>query len=115
MQSEELRDTISAPGRFKEIWLDSENGSKLCALVAGEIGWLIYLRFDGDPGFSTRNPEQPSQSGIEFRLNNGQVDYYPESWTYPVTTLARAMESYLADGELPKEVDWHNDSVADVT
>ena len=51
----------------------------MVALINGEFGWLMYLRYDGDAGFSSRNPsyQGPSDAMIEYFLSNGQLDEYP--------------------------------------
>lgn len=40
---------------FQEIWEEGRHGQLLCALIAGSMGWLMYLRGEGDAGFSSRN------------------------------------------------------------
>jgi len=109
MKPEELNQLLESPSQFKEIWLDGENGSKLCALINGDIGWLMYLRFEGDAGFSSRNPHISSEEDVEFILNNGQRDVYPKNWTYHVSKLSGAMRSFLQDGKLPSQLEWHDD------
>jgi hypothetical protein len=43
---------------FEDICIRSPDpeGPILCALINGELGWLMYLREEGDSGFSSRNP-----------------------------------------------------------
>ena len=66
---------------FAEIWLHSPTGQMLAVLVNGDRAWLMFLRAEGDSGFSSRNPAYPGpdQATLEFRLSNGQVDAYPAS------------------------------------
>ena len=106
----ELDEKLESPNRFKEIWLQATNGASLCALVNGDVGWLMYLRFEGDAGFSSRNPEVDCSGEIAFVLDNGQEDYYPNNWTYPVEVIRAAMMSFISDGERPSQVEWHDDS-----
>jgi hypothetical protein len=63
---------------FEETWVQSPDGQALCALINGDRGWLMYLREEGDSGFSSRNPDYdgPAEAQIEYRLSNGQHDLY---------------------------------------
>ena len=101
---------MRSPEQFKEIWLQAENGERLCALINGETGWLMYQRFEGDAGYSSRNPGVISRKHIEFILNNGQIDVYPENWTYGIDELGAAMQSFLLDGKRPHQIVWNDDT-----
>ncbi len=70
MNSIDLINKIDSPQQFKEIWLSSPTGQKLCALINGDIGWLMYLRSESDTGFSSRNPAIKSEKEIEYCLRN---------------------------------------------
>ncbi|WP_370399756.1 hypothetical protein [Sulfitobacter sp. JB4-11] len=66
-----------------EIWISHEGQQSLSARLNENCGWLMYLRFPEDAGFSSRNPdrsEQASETEV-FLLANGQADSYPRSWT----------------------------------
>lgn len=106
----EIENKLSSTQQFKEIWLQADNDTRLCALINGEVGWLMFLRNECDAGFSSRNPAIDSVRDIEFELSNGQLDTYPENWTYPIDIIAAALKSYLVDGERPDQVKWHDDS-----
>lgn len=84
----------------------------MLALFNDNRGWMMYLRFEGDAGFSTRNPnyEGPSDAVLRFTLENGQVDQYPTSWTYPSEVVFRALEQFIRTAAPPTGIDWHNDS-----
>ena len=110
MEIEELNKLLAAPDQYKEIWLQGKNGASLCALINGDIGWLMYLRSDEDAGFSSRNPHISTEENIEFYLKNGQQDFYPKNWTYHIDKLSEAMQSFLNDGNLPSQLEWHDDS-----
>lgn len=90
--------------------MQGKNDESLCALINGDIGWLMYLRFEGDTGFSSRNLNITSEEDIEFSLDNGQGDFYPKNWTYHLNTLSKAMASFLEDGKPPSQLEWHDDS-----
>jgi len=106
---EQLNHALKNSSQFKEICIDGPNGQSLCALINGKIGWLMYLRYNGDAGYSTRNPEETSDAALDFRLSNGQLDTYPRNWTYPVSAIKQALTSFIENGNLPDEVNWHAD------
>jgi len=98
--------------RCREIWFESPNGRMLSGLINGEIGWLMYLRAEGDAGFSSRNPDYagPPDEKVRYRLSNGQVDEYPRAWAYPIDAVERALEHFRQTGEPPTFIEWYNDS-----
>lgn len=65
---------------FAEAWMQPASAwPTICALVNSDAAWLMYLRFDGDAGFSTRNPgfSGTPHAVIEYRLTNDQRNEYP--------------------------------------
>jgi hypothetical protein len=102
-----------ASEQFREIWISIDRGPSLSALMNRNRGWLMYLRRDGDAGFSSRNPafDDASSTVIEYRLTNGQVDEYPASWALPEQEIIRALEYFVdhGGGRTPS-VHWHDDS-----
>jgi hypothetical protein len=98
--------------KCEEIWIDAPNGQSLCALINGSLGWLMYLRGEGDAGFSSRNPtyDGPPSATIGFYLNNGQIDTYPAAWALPVEQIRRALSYFEQEHKPPPFVHWHNDS-----
>lgn len=96
---------------FAEIWVESPNGQSLCGLINGDWGWLMYLREEGDPGFSSRNPNYagPADATIEYRLDNGQHDLYPASWALPVSEIHRALNYFKRERRRPPFITWHED------
>ena len=110
MNKAELEKQLNDGEQYKEIWLKGTNEQSICALINGNVGWLMYLRFEGDTGYSSRNPSETSEENIEFFLSNGQCDEYPKKWTYPLAILKEALFSFLDNGALPKQVEWHDDS-----
>jgi hypothetical protein len=96
---------------FEEIWLESPDGELLCALINGDVGWLMYLDEEGEPGFSSRNPnyDGPPDAEIEYELDNGQHDFYPASWALPVAEVRRALAYFEREHERPPFIVWHED------
>ncbi len=72
----------------------------------------MYLRYNEDSGFSSRNANYkgPTESTIEYRLNNGQHDEYPASWAYPVDVVEHALHFFQTQQMPPAFIYWHNDS-----
>ena len=99
-------------GPFDEIWVNTDDGQALCALINGGVGWLMYLRTAGDAGFSSRNPDYtgaPDQM-IPYVLGNGQRDEFPASWALPIEVVRQALEHFRRTGRRPEFVRWHDDS-----
>ena len=69
--------------QYKEIWCklkETENDERaMMALINGDWGWLMYLREEGDSGFSSRNPDYIGTDDdgkmMDFLLSNGQLDH----------------------------------------
>ena len=103
--------TLPADGCL-EIWIDHNPYPSLCALVNGERGWLMCLRYDGDAGFSSRNPRYAGSpdARIEYRLANGQVDVYPAAWAYPRADVFAALEYFARHRRVPEAIAWYNDA-----
>ena len=98
--------------QFCEAWLYAESGwPAVCALVNGEAAWLLFLRHDGDSGFSTRNPDFAGPNGavIEYFLSNGQRDEYPAEWNITTAEAVRALEHFLEKEEMAPWLHWQED------
>ncbi len=98
--------------RYSEIWEETDDGQALCALINGDLGWLMYLREEGDAGFSSRNPDYRGDpdAKVEYYLSNGQCDTYPLSWALPVKEVRRALEYFRREQRPPTFISWHNDA-----
>ena len=96
---------------FEEVWLRLPDDQILCALINGDRGWLMYLREEGDSGFSSRNStyDGPPDAKIEYELSNGQHDLYPASWALPIAEVRRAIEYFEREHKRPPFVVWHED------
>ena len=96
---------------FDEIWIESPDGQSLCALIHGDRGWLVYLRGPGDPGFSSRDASYAGdpEAMIEYRLSNGQHDWYPASWSLPLVEVRRALDYFAKEHRQPPFITWHQD------
>ena len=106
------RQLSSARPQFLELWVTKRDGQSLCALINGQLGWLMYLRESGDAGFSSRNPEYrgDQKAIIEYVLDNGQHDAYPASWALQLAEVQRAIEHFILHSRPANWVAWHNDS-----
>jgi hypothetical protein len=99
------------PAGYAEVWVDHDPFPALCALLNGDQGWLMYVRYEGDAGFSSRNRAYsgPPTAEIEYMLGNGQVDHYPASWAYPRSQLIDTLHSFARTRRVGG-VSWFNDS-----
>jgi hypothetical protein len=98
--------------QYLEIWIDSPDGQSMCALINGEQGMLLYLRLEGDAGFSSRNPKYtgPDDATLEYYLSNGQRDEYPLVCALPLDEVNRALEYFESNHKPPAFISWHNES-----
>jgi hypothetical protein len=98
--------------KYDERWVETSDGQAMCALINANLGWLMYLRENGDAGFSSRNPNftGPNDALLEYRLSNGQMDEYPMAWALPIEEIRRALEYFDREKRPPPFVTWHNDS-----
>ena len=103
-QPQELKQLLSeAPCPLVEVGLNNKDGwPTICALINADSGWLIYLRSEGDSGFSTRNPEYRGSptAVIEYLLADGQRDEYPASWDISTAEAMRALEYFLTEEKM---------------
>ena len=97
---------------FKEEWIELDDGQSLCALINGDLAWIMYLREPGDAGFSSRNPgySGPKDAMIEYYLDNGQCDEYPAAWALPIEVVLEAMDFFRRERRPPPFINWHNES-----
>ena len=56
----------------------------LIVLISGDRSFLIFFRYSGDAGFSSRDPAYtgPPAATLELELSNGQVDSVPRGVDY---------------------------------
>lgn len=97
---------------YDEVWVTSEDGQSMAALINRDVGWLMYLRWDGDAGFSSRNPnyDGPPDAKTDYYLSNGQRDEYPLAWAFPVSEIRRALDYFKQERKPPPFITWFNDS-----
>jgi len=101
--------------QFCEVWLYSASGwPAVCTLVNGSSAWLMFLREEGDSGFSTRNPkyEGPKEAQIEYFLSNGQRDEYPAEWDITTSEALRALEYFFEAQAMAPWLHWHEEQPA---
>ncbi len=104
--------------QFCEVWLYAQSGwPAVCALVNGDAAWVMYLRHDGDAGFSTRNPSYagPKEAVTEYFLSNGQRDEYPNEWNITTHEALRALEHFLDTQEMAPWLQWEEEQAASHT
>lgn len=96
---------------FKEISIELADEQSLYVLINGDMGWLMYLKYEGDAGFSSRNPrfEGNEDDEMEFLLSNGQMDHYPSSWVLPIDVVNKAIAYFEEKAEKPPFITWYED------
>lgn len=96
---------------FIEIWLNEINGAALCVLVNRDKAFLMFLRAEGDSGFTSRDPDYSgsADSQIEFLLANGQRDEYSAQWCVSITEAIKAVYYFFESGQKSPLIFWHQD------
>lgn len=69
----------------------------------------IYLKYNGDLGFTTYNPKGTSLEMKEFILTNGQKDEYPTSFLVDNKDGLEILKFYLLTGEMYQGVEWREE------
>lgn len=98
--------------QFAEVWMQhAANWPSISALINGDAAWLMYLRFEGDAGFSTRDPNYsgPPKAVIEYYLSNGQRDEYPASWNITTAEALRALEYFFVEEGMAPWLQWQEE------
>jgi len=99
-------DRIDAIEKLEGLVKSKENRS-LSILKSGDEIFLMYIEFPGDEGVVTGSHDVDSKL-IEFRLANGQVDEYPQSWCIEKEAAYKAIAYFLVNsGERSPHIAWH--------
>jgi hypothetical protein len=95
----------------QELWLESPRGPCVCMLRSAARALLMFLREQGDVGFTSRADDDMSGPGtLEFTLANGQVEDYPAAWTVSAERAREALEHFFQTGAMAPFVAWNDDS-----
>lgn len=108
-----VRLTQMRRSQFLEVWLQHTAGwPAMAALINGEAAWLMYVRHEGDAGFSTRDPQYagPKKAAIEYYLSSGQRDEYPASWNITTAEAIRGLEFFFEEEGMAPWLQWNDDS-----
>jgi hypothetical protein len=90
-----------------ELWLSVVEGPSMCMLRNGQHAFLMYLRFPGDSGLVSGDGAN-AETQVQYKLSNGQIDEYPQSWCVPVELCFKALAYFFVnDGQRPEWVTWH--------
>jgi hypothetical protein len=94
---------------YAEICLTHYEEDTLFILTNMQRAFLMYLRFSGDPGMSSRDPSQFDSSEERFRLSNGQVNSFSANHTVAKEQVLPAVEHFVSTGQLPDWIIWKED------
>jgi hypothetical protein len=96
--------------RFLEVWAD-RGDEAMCMLANGDRAWLMYLKNQDEECFSTRNLSIPDDGQqLEFRLSNGQTDFYPCHWTVTRELGTEGLTEFVEHGGRTASLEWHDDN-----
>lgn len=82
----------------------------LIALINRKRSFLVYFRYAGDAGFSSRDPNYKGSptATLGFAIS-GQADEYPVAWTVPTTAALHALEYALLHQARAPWITWYED------
>ena len=96
----------SLTGDYHEIWISGHEDGTLCIMTNPKSAFLMYLRNQGDHGFRSNNKRGDENKTQEFKLSNGQLDLYPETWLTDRERINSVLLTYFESGTMDKNVDW---------
>lgn len=71
--------------------------------------FAIYLKYEGDAGFTTYNAKGTSTEIQNFMLTNGQKDEYPTSLLVDNKDGLEILKFYLLTGEMYPGIEWREE------
>lgn len=92
-----------------ELMIYGHGTSSLTVLTREDGAFLMYLREEGDTGFSSRSKKSNSDTLKDFNLNNGQIDKYPESHLRDHKDAIDAIIEYFLTGGMFEKIRWNKD------
>lgn len=93
--------------KYAEIWLSAENSfPSICLLKNGNKAMLMFLRYEGDTGFTSRG-NFPAKPSVEFHLSNGQVDKHPGDWIISYEDAKKAIIHTFETQKKASFIKWH--------
>jgi hypothetical protein len=104
-----LQSRRSSP--HSEIWLTGPEEQALCILVNGETASLLSLPEEGEPGWSSVNPDYdgPEDAMAAFVLADGRQDEVLASSAVPLSVALQAAEHFVETFEPAPFVVWSED------
>ena len=66
----------------------------------------IFLRYNGDSGYTTYNSNGNDNNIQNFRLSNGQLDEYNESMLIERELGLELLKYFLLKSEMYPEIEW---------
>jgi len=109
-QLNELLSVVLKP-HLVEVYLASW-GRTLAIFKNGDKAFVMFLRFEGDAGFHTIDPNYagPTDATLELYMKSGQGDEKPLGEWISLGDAKRAAEHFLLSGERAPWLTWYDDS-----
>ena len=109
----ELEEKLAAlpENAWADIWVRHSRYPSMGALVSWENTYLMFYRFECDPGFVSLNPlNDDSDEMVQFELANGQTDDIPLASCYPTDKAKEALLHFARTGKAHDWLHWLNAS-----
>lgn len=95
---------------FSEYFINGHGETGIILLMNKISSLAIYIRFDGDSGFTTSNPNGQNENTQEFILSNGQQDVYTEDMLVNNRNGFEILRYYLLTGEMYPAIEWKEEN-----
>lgn len=107
----ELHSVLSKIEKLKslEIWFKKEGTSSICVLKEETAAFIVYIDDEKDKTFSSRNLKGEKNKFIDFKLNNGQIDEYPENWVVSFEKAKLVIIDYFEGNDILNTISWNED------
>jgi hypothetical protein len=91
---------------YNEIWINGHGETSLTVLINPEYAFFMYMRYEGDNGLHSANPNGARNAYELFILTNAQQDEYPQSWLYDREKIKPVLKAYFELGERYEGIEW---------
>ena len=89
-----------------EILISGHGDTSLTVMTNPYGAFMMFLRENGDSGFTSRNQTKEEGEFVDFKLSNGQVDQYPLNWVIKHEEAKQAIISYYRTGNMLETINW---------
>lgn len=92
--------------KYSDVWLESSDGLAMAVLVNGDFAFSVFWE-DEETFYHPIHTTFESEIGeIDFKLANGQRDFYPKKDCVDTKTALEAIKQFFETKEKPEIIKW---------